>query len=27
VIRGDIPPPSGGFGEFMKGAAKDLFRR
>src|SRR2546430_5126622 len=27
VIRGDIPPPSGGFGEFMKGAANDLFRR
>ena len=27
VIRGDIPPPSGGFGEFMKGAAKDVFRR
>ena len=27
VIRGDIPPPSVGFGEFMKGAAKDLFRR
>ena len=27
VIRGDIPPPSGGFGEFVKGAARDVFRR
>jgi hypothetical protein len=27
IIRGEIPPPSGGFGEFMKGAARDLFRR
>ncbi len=25
VIRGDIPPPSGGFGEFVKGATRDLF--
>jgi len=27
VIRGEIPSPSGGFGEFVKGAARDLFRR
>ncbi len=27
VIRGDIPPPSGGFGEFVKGATRDIFRR
>ncbi|MGI0148648.1 MAG: hypothetical protein ACREDF_03845, partial [Thermoplasmata archaeon] len=27
VIRGDIPPPSGGFREFMKAAGRDLFRR
>lgn len=27
VIRGDIPAPSGGFREFMKAAARDLFRR
>ena len=27
VVRGDIPPPSGGFGEFVKGASRDLFRR
>jgi hypothetical protein len=27
VVRGDIPPPSGGFGEFVKGAGRDLFHR
>src|SRR5207247_2044153 len=26
VVRGDIPPPSGGFGEFLKGAGRDRFR-
>lgn len=26
VVRGDIPSPSGGFGEFLKGARRDLFR-
>src|SRR5437867_3601383 len=26
VVRGDIPPPSGGFGEFLKGASRDMFR-
>jgi len=26
VVRGDIPPPSGGFGEFLKGAGRDMFR-
>src|SRR5213594_4156075 len=26
VVRGDIPPPSGGFGEFLKGAGRDLLR-
>ncbi len=27
VIRAEIPPPSGGFGEFVKGATRDIFRR
>src|SRR5437899_3343304 len=26
VVRGDIPAPSGGFGEFLKGAGRDMFR-
>jgi len=26
VVRGEIPPPSGGFGEFIKGATRGLFR-
>jgi hypothetical protein len=26
VVRGDIPAPSGGFREFLKGASRDLFR-
>ncbi len=26
VVRGEIPPPSGGFGEFVKGATRGLFR-
>src|SRR2546428_258077 len=26
VVRGDIPPPSGGFGEFLKGAGRDVLR-
>jgi len=26
VVRGDIPSPSGGFSEFIKGAGRDLFR-
>src|SRR2546428_61351 len=26
VVRGDIPPPSGGFGEFLKGAGRGMFR-
>jgi len=25
VVRGDIPAPTGGFGEFLKGASRDLF--
>ncbi len=25
VVRGDIPPPTGGFGEFLKGAGRGLF--
>jgi len=25
-VRGDIPAPSGGFGEFLKGAGRDMFR-
>jgi len=27
VVRGDIPPPSGGFGEFLREAGRGLFRR
>jgi len=27
IIRGEIPPPTGGFGEFVKGAARDVFGR
>jgi len=26
VVRGDIPPPTGGFRDFLEGAAKGLFR-
>lgn len=26
IVRGDIPPPSGGFREFLKGAGRGLFR-
>ncbi len=27
VVRGDIPPPTGGFGEFLKSAGRSLFGR
>lgn len=27
VVRADIPPPTGGFGEFLKGAGRGLFGR
>lgn len=26
VVRGEIPPPTGGFGEFLRGATRGLFR-
>jgi len=27
IVRGDIPPPSGGIGEFLKDAGRGIFRR
>ena len=27
IVRGDIPPPSGGIGEFLRDAGRGIFRR